>query len=163
MKVSGYLQAPAASSPGKKNIDTHWMGCWVGPRGSLDFWRRGKSVAPAGIRTVLPSAVSLYRCNNTAILHYKHRHVKSVTTQPWNVKSGIQIYFEYMNEKCPRGGQEGTEMCFYSLMHFSLSYLKTVFDIKLLLPQWWTFALGWTVRGSNPGGGENFRTRPNVP
>jgi hypothetical protein len=24
-------------------------------------------------------------------------------------------------------------------------------------------ATGWTVRGSNPGGGENFRTRPDRP
>ena len=32
-------------------------------------------------------------------------------------------YFEYLTEKCLRGGQEGTEKCLYSLMHFSLSYL----------------------------------------
>jgi hypothetical protein len=44
-------------------------------------------------------------------------------------------YFEYLNEKCLRGGQEGREMCLYSLMLFSLSYLNIFFDIKLLLPQ----------------------------
>jgi hypothetical protein len=27
----------------------------------------------------------------------------------------------------------------------------------------WQLAMGWTVRGSNPGGGEIFRTRPDLP
>ena len=27
----------------------------------------------------------------------------------------------------------------------------------------WRLATGWTVRGSNPGGGKIFRTRPDLP
>ena len=42
------------------------------------------------------------------------------------------------------------------LMHFSLSYLNTVFDIKLLLPQRLTFATGRARSGDRIPEGREF-------
>jgi hypothetical protein len=36
MEVSGQLHAPAALTPGKESLGTHWIGGWVGPRAVLD-------------------------------------------------------------------------------------------------------------------------------
>jgi hypothetical protein len=39
MEVSGQLHALTAL-PGERAPGTHWIGGWVGPRVSLDTWRR---------------------------------------------------------------------------------------------------------------------------
>jgi hypothetical protein len=36
MEVSGQVHAPAALTPGKEPLGTHWVGGWVGPRAVLD-------------------------------------------------------------------------------------------------------------------------------
>jgi hypothetical protein len=50
MEVNGKLRALAALSAGK-NLATHWMGDWVGPKIGLYGFREGekKYVVPAGI------------------------------------------------------------------------------------------------------------------
>jgi hypothetical protein len=52
MEMHGQLKAQAVLQPGKKPRAL-WIPVegWVGPRASLDFWRREKYLAPAGIRT----------------------------------------------------------------------------------------------------------------
>ena len=53
------------------------------------------------------------------------------------------------------------------LRHYRLRSLDTREDIDLLRElvrcRDSSVATGWTVRGSNPGGGEIFRTRPDRP
>jgi hypothetical protein len=46
MEVSGQLHAPAALSPGKDTIGTHWIGGWVGPTALLDAVVKRKIPSP---------------------------------------------------------------------------------------------------------------------
>ena len=63
MGMAGQRHASAALPPGR-GPDTHYTGCWVGPRAGLDGC--GKSHPPTGIRTpACPGA-------NTANFHFSY-------------------------------------------------------------------------------------------
>jgi hypothetical protein len=49
-EVSGQFHAPAALPPGKISPCTYWIGCWVGPRTSLDDVERRKILAPTVLK-----------------------------------------------------------------------------------------------------------------
>ena len=48
MEISGHLQAPA-DLPLRKNLGTHWIGGWVGPRDGLNGQEKGKSLGAAAV------------------------------------------------------------------------------------------------------------------
>jgi len=50
MEVSGQHSHPNCF-PGVRVPSTHWIGCWVGPRDSLDMMVKRKILAPARNRT----------------------------------------------------------------------------------------------------------------
>ena len=50
MEASCRPDAPAALTP-EKNLGTHWLWGWAGPRAGLDILKERKFFVPAGIET----------------------------------------------------------------------------------------------------------------
>jgi len=67
MEVSDQIHAPAALSPGKGPLRTHWIGGWVGPRAGLDAMVKRKIPSPQ--HRSLPSTWWLLRDHIWHIMH----------------------------------------------------------------------------------------------
>ena len=54
-------------------------------------------------------------------------------------------------------------VCMYVCVYYVFMYVYTMYDVGRVAQSVQRLPTGWTDRGSNPGGGEIFRTSPDRP
>jgi len=148
-KVGGQVEAillVANFTPRERDVGTHWIGESVGPKQVWTCSRREKSPTPAGIQTSDSPQFIIPAFNGNVVK----------LTEDWGKQR------DFLDAKTrsnvARVDYQGQTHATVSALHLGCEHLESwVFHPVCCLQR---LAMGCTVRGSNPGGGEIFRTRP---